>query len=404
MVFRWARNNASWARDRGHGRERRDVAGDDQTNSAEAARWRSLASSPSRSRHQRAIMRRQSQSSGDNSTQVQAAGDVVVGVSESRAREIAEATSRAVVAEFAEEGARLIQDRITRLDDRVIASLIRAGRLEVFADPGFQRSYKKAQEGAAVSDKDGDYDLLAGLLADRAMRGPDRRVRAGIERSIEIVDQIDDEALRGLTIFQAIQQYRPLAPGLDDGLDAMDGLFADLLDGPLPDGPGWIDHLDILDAVRVNQVSSLLPFREYYPTRMAGYLASGMPTSVMAWPFENDGAVHSHPNLLMPHELRPGFTRFAAANSETLAHTFPVDGGLRSAILDQAREKLGFETVDPTLVDPFLERLRERPALSQIESWWGQIPQALQVTGVGRVLARANALRLDVRHVLPPID
>ena len=199
-------------------------------------------------------MNRQSQSAGDNSTQVLASGDVIIGVSEERAREIAERAAREVVDKFADEGVRLIQDRITKLDDRVIGSLIRAGRLEVFADPGFQRSFKRAQEGAAVSDVEADYDLLAGLLMDRAERGDNRSVRAGIERSIEIVDQIDDEALRGLTVFQAVQQYRSVSPSLEQGLDVLDALLADLIDGPLPSGADWLDHLDILDAVRINQI------------------------------------------------------------------------------------------------------------------------------------------------------
>ncbi len=350
-------------------------------------------------------MNRQSQSAGDHSTQVQAAGDVIVGVTEARAREIAQSTAREVVAEYADEGVKLIQDRITKLDDRVIASLIREGRLEVFADPGFQRSYKKAQDGAAVSEKDSDYDILAGLLADRAARGEKRSVRAGIERAIEVVDQVEEEALRGLTLFQAIQQYAPLAPGLDAGLDTMNSLFRDLLDGPLPLGTDWLDHLDILDAVRVNQVSSLLPFRDYYPSKMPGYLAAGLPSDGLEWPFVIDGAPLMFPPLLMAHELRPENVRLAAAQAQTLDSTLPFfDLRVRQEIVDQARAKLGFETVDAALVDSFLEQLRTRPALAEIETWWGQIPQAVQITAVGRVLARANALRLDVRHVLPSID
>lgn len=346
-------------------------------------------------------MSRQSQSGGDYATQVQAAGDVIVGVSEARAREIAETTARTVVEEYAEEGSRLIQERITKLDDRVIASLIRAGRLEVFADPGFQRSYKKAQEGAAVSDEDSDYDLLAALLSDRAQRGPERSVRAGIERSIEIVDQIDSHALRGLTLLQAIQQYQPLSPNVDEGLDAMESLFADLLDGPLPEGVEWLDHLDVLDAVRINQVSTLKPFREYYPSQMPGYLAAGLPFYVMDWPLEVKGYTLS--SLLMWHELKPGFVRLSAAVDGSLAPVVP-DAELREAVLVLARERLGFGAVDQGLVDPYLEKLRTRRTLALIEEWWDKIPFAVQVTGVGKVLARANALRLDVRNVLPPIE
>jgi len=349
-------------------------------------------------------MNRQSQSSGDNSTQVQAAGDVIVGISEDRAREIARETARQVIDVYADEGVRLIQERITKLDDRVIATLIREGRLEVFADPGFQRSYRKAQEGAAVSDKNGDYDLLAALLSDRAARGESRPTRAGIERSIEIVDQVDAIALRGLTVFQAVQQFRPLGPHLADGLDSLELLFADIMDGPLPTGAEWLDHLDILDAIRIDQVSSLKPFTEYYPQQMPGYLAAGRPFDESPWPIEVDGAPLVIPNLITVHELRPTHVRLAAPIEETLQNAFGITSEARDSIVKQAREKLGFGAIDPELVQPFFEELRKRSSLAEIESWWGQIPQALTVTSVGRVLARANAYRLDSRGVLPPIE
>ncbi|MBT1631543.1 LPO_1073/Vpar_1526 family protein [Curtobacterium flaccumfaciens] len=352
-------------------------------------------------------MNRQSQSSGDNSTQVQAAGDVIVGISEDRAREIARDTARQVIDVYADEGVRLIQERITKLDDRIIATLIREGRLEVFTDPGFQRSYRKAQEGAAVSDKDSDYDLLAALLSDRAARGEARPTRAGIERSIEIVDQVDSIALRGLTVFQAVQavqQFRPLGPQLGDGLDTMELLFADLIDGPLPTGAEWLDHLDILDAIRIDQVSSLKPFTEYYPQRMPGYLAAGLPSEGTPWPIELNGASFMIPNLIAVHELRPTHVRLAAPVEETLRTTLGLPGDAHDSIVKQAREKLGFGVIDPELVQPFFEEVRKRSSLAEIESWWGQIPQALTVTSVGRVLARANAYRLDSRGILPPIE
>lgn len=349
-------------------------------------------------------MSRQSQSAGDHSTQVQASGDIVLGVTEPRAREIAEQAAKAVIAEYADESVRLVQERIIKLDDRVIASLIREGRLEVFADPSFQRSYTKAQAGAAVSDQDNDYDLLAGLLIDRAKRGSSRNIKAGIERSIEIVDQIDEEALRGLTVFRALQQYGPTNPQLENGLDTMEALFTDLIDGPLPEGDEWLDHLDILDAARVNQVSKLKPFRDYFPAVMPGYLASGAPLGYPQHPFMIEGKPLQWLNLLVVHELRPGHLRFAASTANTLKQTLPFGESLHLELVRQAEKRLGFGKIDPDLVDPFLERLRLRPTLAKIEDWWNQIPHAIQVTGVGRVLARSNALRLDTGGVLPPID
>jgi hypothetical protein len=348
---------------------------------------------------------RQSQTSGDGSTQVQANGDVFIGISERRVREIVESSARAVVAEYTHESVQLIQERITKLDDRVIASLIRAGRLEVFSDPGFLRSYAKAQNGAAVSDSDEDYDLLTALLTDRAERGPDRRVRAGIERSIEIVDQIDQESLRGLTVLQAAQQYTAAGPSLDSGLDTLNNLFESLIDGPLPMGADWMDHLDVLDAIRIDQASTLMPFGEYWANQMPGYLATGRLTGDVPWRVTVGGMEQEILGLVIPHELKTGYERLAASNEASLDLAVPwLSPENRADIVVAAKNSLGFGEVDPVLLEPFLERLRLRPALAKIETWWLQIPQVPAVTSVGRVLARANALRLDTNRILPPIQ
>lgn len=348
---------------------------------------------------------RQAQRAGENSVQVQSSGDVHIGVSEERAREIVEATARSIIDEYANEGLILIQERITKLDDRVIASLIRAGRLEVFADPGFQRAYKKAQTGAAVSEEDRDYDLLAGLLADRAERGEDRRVRAGIERSIEVIDQLDDESLRGLTLFQAVQQYRPLSPLLEEGLDAMEVLLGQLVDGPLPAGQDWLDHLDVLDALRVDRVSSLKKLRDYFPYQMPGYLASGREKDNLQISIELNGQPVFVNGALVDHELRPGHVRLAAAHDDTLERTLSAySPQARAEVIAQGTGSFGFGSVDPSLIDPYMERLLLRPNLKLIAAWWDEIPHSVRLTRVGRVLARANALRLDDKGVLPPID
>lgn len=350
-------------------------------------------------------MSRQSQSAGQNSTQIQAQGDLVIeGVTEERAREIAQITANKAIEEFTEESSRIIQERILKLDDRLIAALVREGRLEVFTDPGFQRTYAKAQMGAAVSDQENDYDLLAGLLVDRASRGTTRNVKAGIERAVEVVDQIDDEALRGLTVYQAIQQHVPTSPFIETGLDALEGLLSDLLDGPLPEGRDWLDHLDILDSVRINPTDKLRPFNDFYPSQMSGYLATGIRSTSPVIPLQILGESVFGPPWLVDHELKPGYLRFAAATSEGIARFEHFGKEVRSEIEEQAKTRLGFGNVDQELVEPFMGRLRTRPTLSIIESWWDSIPHHSLVTGVGKVLARSNALRLDVRGLLPAID
>ncbi|MGV8883347.1 MAG: LPO_1073/Vpar_1526 family protein [Rhodoglobus sp.] len=349
----------------------------------------------------------QAQRAGAESVQIQAAGDIHIGISEERARQISLQMAEQVVAEYAGEANQLIQERIVKLDDRIIASLIRENRLEIFADPGFQRTYRKAQEGAAASERDADYELLAALLLDRAERGPQRPIRAGIERSIEIIDRIDDEALRGLTVLQAVQQYRPAGGIVDKGLQVMDRLLGQLLDGPLPAGDDWLDHLDILDAVRIDQVNKFKKFSDFWPAfHMPVYMSAGAEEADVP-PVWTDGTnvIPWTPPLVEPHDFKPGFLRIGAATGDGFKNYFAKSSkAMQDAISDEAATIFRMNEIDESCREPLMQLVRARPRLQEIEAWWDAIPKRAEVTAVGRVLARANAERLDTQNVLPPLS
>lgn len=347
----------------------------------------------------------QSQRAGTDAVQIQAARDVNIGITEERARQISLESAKFVLDEYTNEGIAIIQDRLLKLDDRVIASLVRENRLHVFADPGFQRTYRKAQEGAAVSDRDSDFDLLASLVADRATRGADRPIRAGIDRAIEVIDRMDDEALRGLTVFQAVSQYRPVGGLVDDGIATMVKLLGQLLDGPLPAGGDWLDHLDLLDAIRINPVSGLRKFEDYWLTsHLTGYMSQGVEAAEAPalWNFEE----YSIPWPTVPHDFKPGYVRVAAASIDVFEkkHVAHLRPPARDAIVKDAKDIFHLDSVDEECRAPLMAKLREQQALKTIEEWWDQITSGVTVTAAGRVLARANAERLDSEKVLPPLD
>lgn len=347
----------------------------------------------------------QTQRAGDGSTLLQANRDINIGVSEKRAHEIALETSKHVISEFTADSMAIVQDRILKLDDRVIATLIRENRLQVFADPGFQRTYRKAQEGAAVSERDSDYDLLAALMVDRAERGNERPIRAGIDRAIEVIDRIDDEALRGLTVFQAVSQYCPRLGDIDAGLNAMNNLLSQLLDGPLPMGRDWIDHLDIHDGVRVNAVGGLRKFDDFWlENHMPGYLSTGVEAATVTQNPLYEKTQFS--KLIVPHKFKDGFVRVEAPSKRVLEEFCePVaDPEIRQTLITDADAVFHLNDIDESCRVLLMDLARTFPGLDKIATWWDTIPTAVTVTAVGRVLARANAERLDHKKILPPLD
>lgn len=338
------------------------------------------------------------------------AGDYVVryeGVTEERAHEISLATARQVIAQNFDEAQSVIQARLDALENRTIRQLDQAEQLDAFADPAFIRSYRKAQEGAAASEREVDYDMLAALLTERTESPNDRKVTAAIDRAIETVDSIHDDALRGITILEAVRLLGPLAGQIDMGIDSMELMMNQFVDGPFPEGDDWLDHLDILDVVRVDTSGNLRSFDDFYSERLIGYVAPGCrevsAPKTIGGPYSDRG----WGDLVIPHEGRPGYVRIAAVTEDALRRMMDqsgLDADLADAIVAAAKRGFGFGQEDPEAREALVRALRKRPTLGQIAFWWNQIPHYVQVTAVGRMLARANMIRLDAAGSLPPLD
>lgn len=355
------------------------------------------------------VSEKRTQKAGDNSKQIQVAGDLVLhtGISEERARQIAEATARSVIAEYSQEANEVGLERIGKFDSELVGRLSAAGYLGAFADPAFQVLLRKAQLGAASTERESDYDMLARLLEDRVARGSERRIRAGVDRAVQIVDQVDESALVGLTVFVAATQFTPVSGDIEEGLDVLDQLHGQLLKSDLPTGPDWLDHLDVLDAVRLSGNLSLKKFSEFFPQHVAGYVAPGLPT-------DSEERTEALRKLLSvdvslpeePHLLKTGHSRISLPTVvafETGLEQMALDEERAAAVRDAASD-YGLGRVDHEAVPAFMEAVESRPNLRRLKEWWDSISGTVVVTSVGKVLARANAQRCDELGLLPPLD
>lgn len=141
----------------------------------------------------------QGQKAGSGSNQVQVAGDLVIvqGVTEERALQIARDAARDIISEYSAESHQVADERISKFDQAMVRNLSQSDLLGALGDPALQVTLRKAQIGAASTEREADYEILAALIDDRAKRSSDRPVRAGINRAVEVVDQLDDAALGG---------------------------------------------------------------------------------------------------------------------------------------------------------------------------------------------------------------
>jgi len=360
---------------------------------------------------------RQSQKAGNDSQQLQIGAVNVFGIDEKRVREIFDEKYSIARNNFTIEAIEIADGRIAEFENRLISKMITLdGALEAFADPGFQMLLVKAQKTAAVTERQADYDLLSELMIHRFKKGQNRSVRTGIDRAVEIVDHISDEALLGLTVIHAVTCFTPKTGCIHKGLDVLDDLFGKFLYGSLPNGNDWLDHLDVLNAVRLSSLGGLIKIQEYYPKRLEGYVDVGIEKASenysKAIELLTNVSFSSH--SLIEHELNPNFVRLEVCEKkhiDTLIVETNINGslvitplsGIQKTVLHSIYELYKKDEVIKKMnTSRFMDEWDKRQNLKKVRAWWDNIEVAVQITSVGKVLAHANAQRCD--KTIPSLD
>lgn len=366
--------------------------------------------------------RKQLQKAGEGSTQYQADTIIIQGIDEKRAREICNEMFAIVRNDLANEAYETACQRVNEFENDLIPKMQAIeGALESFRDPSFQFLLTKAHRTAASTERPADYALLSELLIHRIQRGQNRATLAGINRAVEIVDQISDDALLGLSVTFAVEQIFPVSGQISKGLDVLDTLLGEVCYGELPSGNGWVEHLDILDAVRVSPWGNMKKLEDYYAEQMPGYCAAGIPKNSdnlkRAW--ELLTAVGLTTDLLAPNELVPDYLRLPIVREN---HIDSLPLVLQKVIADNvvtevpiplsSEQKeaihqiyLLYDTDNEIMANVkknFLEELLKRSNLKLVCEWWNSISIGFTVTPIGRVLAHANVKRCD--NAIPDLD
>lgn len=74
--------------------------------------------------------------------------------------------------------------------------------------------------------------------------------------------------------------FRPIVSNIDSALNTLNELFGEIIYSELPSGNDWIDHLDILDAIRINQFGRFKSIEEGYANMLNGISVVGIKKRV----------------------------------------------------------------------------------------------------------------------------
>ena len=271
---------------------------------------------------------------------------------------------------YAELATATVNERINAFGKELFPRLEKIeGALEKFQDPRFEYLLGDAQVAAAKTDRPEDLGMLSELLACHVLKGENKKIDAGISHAIKIIDEIDNDALCALTIVCAIQAYTPVSGITKEGLDTMNNLFSKLMYLKLPTGIDWMDHLDMLGALRISSLS-LRKSKEILVAKFPEYSCAGIKKNSV--------------------ELKRAYEILAKNNipDSTLIDNECVDGYVRLKLFDMDNVKPQYKetvlqvknlyTKDQAIIsmakDNFIQKWDSYENLKKIREWWDTIP------------------------------
>lgn len=229
----------------------------------------------------------------------------------------------------------------------------------------------------------------------------DRIKHSILHHAAEIVTEIDKSALCALTVFYILSYLRPNKLISFEGVLQLSNLMTKLSEEGLPENPLWVDHLELLQAVRIIPLWTPRKFSQYYPACVPGYTSIGIkadsPQHEQAKKILQDAQLPD--TFLIENEFLSDYVRFPLPDfymiNNLMYHSVPLTEKQKQA----CQQVIHLYDTDPSkqkIVNKnFMKVFDFSPALKKIHTWWDTIPCSFDATPVGLLLANLNARRFE---------
>jgi hypothetical protein len=337
---------------------------------------------------------KQGQRAGDHSQQLQAAGDIYVGVSAADVVKITRIEVSRALGELTESAKDKADIRISALADKVIEHFQdRPELFSAFADPDFQYSLRDAGRAAASNDDEHTEQLLVDLLSNRAEEGNSARVRLATSQALRAADKLSLDALNGVTAVWAISFLGAQTKSFENEVQSLKDIAGALVKLGLPADREWVRDVDVLNLARVHTgIISRTVYAQVVQAKVAADLVAGIDANEEGGPIASvKAAIPSIAEHILPHPLKPGFVRLSGANRDELLGGLP-EGASENAELQQLIEKNAYGSQDADAVSRLGETVLGTGDIAMIAKWWDETP-ALDLTVVGDVVGFVNTRR-----------
>lgn len=274
------------------------------------------------------------------------------------------------------------------------------------ADPKFQFLCRDAMTSAAKTERKEDYQLLSELLACHVEKGiANKKIDSAVSRAIKIVDEVENEALCGLTMALAIEFVIPTSGYIREGVGVLNTMYNKLLHCKLPKDD-WLDHLETLGAIRFFNFRVKNTIELFLAKALNGYVCIGIKKDSEKHNQikEKLKEVNLNENFLVDHECLDGYVRLPVSEKGCIKNLIiEYSNGMRKTISDQQISVLEDIWSSYENDDLLMKKVNENilsiwdsfAILKMVREWWDDVSGRFNITYVGRVLAHTNAKRCD---------
>lgn len=256
--------------------------------------------------------------------------------------------------------------------------------IDNFAEPKFQFMLRDANITAAKSSRQEDLNILSELLACHIEKGNDIKIDAGINRAINIVNEVDLDTLCALTVIETILDIIPNPGSLTKGLEILNDLYKRLLITCLPTNNAWIDNALIVGAI--NMLSGkFYNIEKLMSERLDGYICTGIKKDTEPY-FKALEILHAN-----------NYSDSVFVENELLSDYYRLDFSTLSKVETELKSIIELYSKDSALIKQvktkFIEMWDSYESLCKVRLWFESINAYFHINMIGKVLAQTNAKR-----------
>ena len=355
-------------------------------------------------------MSKNKQKAGENSTQYLAEGDIYInyGITEARAREIFNELFMNEAKNISKEAEIIASKSIGVFEGKLITKMAQIDdALNSFKSPEFIYLLSLAEKTAMQTEDDLDFDLLTNLIINKIQKPSNKKIGTGIKQAVQILNELEYEALLGLTVAFSLSTYVFDSPFESEVLNAMNDMFSKMHPNDLNCNIEWMDQLDVLKCVRLSEMGKNKKLEEMYYMTYKNSFAKGILLASNEYIECVDMLKQNNipsdvlvSNIDYPEYYKLNiFDEQLIDNSEITIgdNTYSFDDTQKKVLHYIYSKYVGKESQE-NAIKQIVDKMKKYDSLWAVRNWWNSMPKHLDITIVGKTIAYSYA-----KYLVPSI-